>query len=583
MRRSRPGAARTAVARGMRGLGDEGSLVGNSAAITCINAQQHIYVNAGISDYLKMLIYDQSAKLTDDQKQWAWSQWQPLQDEISSKWTPQNFSACNASADYAQKAGYSNGDPLTNILASPYQSQLMVDGSGYTVEQTIAIGKQQIDYHLFGSSQFGPDMQGTRPAGIIAYVDIPTHTLKNVAVGVNTGLSPAQIASPSLTPDQQKLYQAGDNAQMLAANNPGVIGPPSVSVPIPAALADNGQIIPGGVQSSSPVPATPSAIASAIDSTVATIPTWEWLAGGAALILPFVLRGLSGLPAVTGIISPYTGQDISSTYHMDPTGIPVPDGNHVGPGGALVADYDPAQISRARGIYAAMATWQANAAHIQAALQQPGLSQAQIQFANSVLAPLLADISTQAHGLIADLPAYAVQDAQAWAASSPSPQIPDTGANSGRTIQQTIDLNNQIFDNQINAYADPSVAANLAAQNAAFTANENSIANAISSALKSGTPYTLPGAAPIPAQYQPQNLPKEPVSSGGGITLPPGGYVYQTPAAQPTKPAPAPTPAAPTTAPLGLSSSLSSIFSSPITWGLGALALLFAFSGNQRR
>lgn len=272
----------------------EQSLVGNTAAIACITAQQKIFVNATVSDYLKQLIYDTGSHLSDADKSWAWSQWNALQGQITNTLTPQNFSACQASIDYARKHGYHGNDPITNILSAPYENQMMVDGSGYTVGQMVAIGKQSIDFHLFGHSAFGPDVQGTRPAGIIQYVDVPTHTLQTVAVGVNTGLSPAQIASPSLTPDQQKLYQAGPNAVQMAANSSGTFGPPNVSVAIPSGRADNGGITPAsmsnpfGTSSMAPVAAatsntTPVATASdfmtELQAPYGPLPLWGWLAG----------------------------------------------------------------------------------------------------------------------------------------------------------------------------------------------------------------------------------------------------------------------------------------------------------------
>ncbi len=284
----------------------EQSLVGNTAAIDCISAQQKIFVNSNVSDYLKELIYEPGANaLNDSEKQWAWSQWNALQGQITNTLTPQNFSACQASIDYAQKHGYFGNDPITNILSTPYQSQMMVDGSGYTLAQMIAIGKQAIDYHLFGSSAYGPDVQGTSPAGIIQYIDVPTHTLQSVAVGVNTGLSPAQIASPSLTPDQQRLYQAGPNAVQLAANNPGTFGPPNVSVAIPSGRADNGQATPSSMSNPfgtnsnpvspaaaargtttlvapAPAPASGTDFMTQLEQPVLGVPLWGWIAGGVA-------------------------------------------------------------------------------------------------------------------------------------------------------------------------------------------------------------------------------------------------------------------------------------------------------------
>lgn len=225
---------------------------------------------------------------------------------------------------------------------------------------------------------------------------------------------------------------------------------------------------------------------------------------------------LRGLPAVTGIISPYTGQDISSTYHMDPTGIPVPDGNHVGPNGSLVADFDPSTVNLAKQLLATINERNATIAHMRAALAQPGLSPAQTSFANGQIATWNALVPAN-QNTFSQLPAYAQQAAQSWL--NPNALVPDnSGASSGQTIQQIIDLNNRIFDNQLAAYADPATVAQLASQAAAIQASANAAAAAIAQAVGSGTSYTLPGAAPIPAQYQPQNLPAEPVhaSSGNG-------------------------------------------------------------------
>lgn len=279
----------------------EQSLVGNSAAIDCIRAEQNIYVAGTVADYIKELIYQGGPQLTDSQKQWAWSQWNALAAQISPN-SPNNTAkdtACQASFAYAQARGYDTNDPIINIITTPYEQQMMVDGSGYTLAQMIGIGKQAIDYHLFGRSQNGP----AQPSGIVAVVDIPSHTVKYIAIGVNTGLSPAQLSSPSLRSDPAaELYGSGPNAVQLALNNPEVSPVPNVSVPIPAGIADNGQIvpasmsnpfgtnsnpinpaavanIPAGSMAPVPAPATTTDFMTQLQTPYAGVPLWGWLAG----------------------------------------------------------------------------------------------------------------------------------------------------------------------------------------------------------------------------------------------------------------------------------------------------------------